>query len=90
VIRTDPTLPNGSIIVNEAVASWSGGSASDTSTTTLVVIRPPITAPIPPQAYIVGGEVVYDYTLLVKLLIALLAVATATTLLVLARKELSR
>jgi hypothetical protein len=55
-----------------------------------VVIRPPITAPIPPQAYIVGGEVVYDYTLLVKLLIALLAVATAITLLVLARKELSR
>lgn len=90
VVRTDPTLPNGSIIVNEAVASWSGGSASDTSTTTLVVIRPPITAPIPPQAYIVGGEVVYDYTLLVKLLIALLAVATAITLLVLARKELSR
>lgn len=75
-------LINGSLIINEAVATWPTGSSTGLSTT-MITTPPPPPTPTPPRA--VGGEVVYDYSAIIIVVVGI-AIVLLTSLVFIEKK----
>lgn len=78
VVRVNPDLPEGTLIVNEAVVTWPAGSEMDTYTTRIIALPPS-----PP----VGGTIVSQPLLQILAAIIIVIAAAATTITIALKKS---